>query len=116
VQSRLLETYWPRPHCSYFAEARRYPRPKAFVTRAIFGSYLRHVILSYIVNWRKKLGAEAPATLLFDGHKTHLHELLHAWATQNHIILCTLPPHSSNLLQPLDHGFLKRLNVQYGLF
>jgi hypothetical protein len=62
--------------CSYFAEARRHTSPKAFVTRAIFGADLRDVILSYIVSWREKLGAEAPAILLFDGHKTHLHELL----------------------------------------
>ena len=54
--------------------------------------------------------------MLFDGHKTHLSEILNAWAAEHNTLLDVLPPHTSHLLQPLDQGFFRRLKVQYGLF
>jgi hypothetical protein len=86
------------------------------VTRGIFGDYLRTVISPYITSWRERIGPDARAIVIFDGHKAHLRAVLNAWAAADNIILCTLPPHSSHLLQPLDQGFFRRLKVQYALF
>jgi hypothetical protein len=102
--------------CSYIPNTRRHTSPKAFVTREIYADYLRTVISPYIAKWRETLGQDARALILFDGHKAHLSEILNAWAAENQILLYTLPPHSSHLLQPLDQGFFRRLKIQYGLF
>jgi transposase len=102
--------------CNYIPNARRYSTPKAFVTRKIFSDYLLTVISPYVTKMRESIGPNAPALILFDGHKSHLSDLLNAWAAQHPVILYSFPPHSSHLLQPLDQGFFRRLKIQYGLF
>jgi hypothetical protein len=102
--------------CHFPAHVRRYSSLKAFVTARIFNDYLTTVVLPYITEWRKRLGEEAPAMLIFDGHKAHLCQVLGPWAAMHHILLVVLPPHTSHLLQPLDQGFFRRLKTQYSVF
>jgi hypothetical protein len=57
---------------SYFQYVARYSSKKAFVTRSIFGDYLRTVLLPFIQTVRSELGNPAfPAILIFDEHKSH---------------------------------------------
>jgi hypothetical protein len=98
----------------YFSSCVRYSSERAFITRRIFTDYLAQVVLPYITQKREEIGAPlAPVFLMFDGHRSHLCKLLNAWARENHITLCLLPPHSSHLVQPLDKGFFRRVKAQF---
>jgi hypothetical protein len=102
---------------SYFQYVARYSSEKAFVTRSIFGDYLRTVLLPFIQTVGSELGNPAsPTILIFDGHESHMSEVISAFAAENGITLFLLPPHSSHLLKPLDQGFFRRIKVQFGQF
>ena len=47
---------------------------------------------------------DAQKLVLYDGHdKSHIHPIIH-WAKEHNITLLGLPPHTSQILQPLDVG------------
>ena len=54
-----------------------------------------------------------PAMILYDGHKSHVCAPVVEWARQKNIVLYVLPPHSSNILQPLDIGMFGPLKRAY---
>jgi hypothetical protein len=102
---------------SYFQYVSRYSSEKAFVTRAIFSDYLRTVVLPFIETVRSELGnPRSPPILIFDGHKSHMLEVIRAFTAEHGITLFLLPPHSGHLLQPLDQGFFCRVKVQFRQF
>ena len=45
-----------------------------------------------------------PIVLLMDGHSTHFCPETIRMAAANQVILCTLPPHTTHLCQPLDRS------------
>lgn len=73
----------------------------------IFILWLRHFIK------HSKPTAEKPVLLVLDNHNSHC--TLEAWelAKENHIIMLTIPPHSSHRLQPLDVAFYSPLKQAY---
>jgi hypothetical protein len=76
------------------------------VTQSIFGDYLRTVLLPFVQTVRPELGNPAsPAILIFDGYKSHMSEVISAFAAENAITLFLLLPHGSRLLQLLINGF-----------
>jgi hypothetical protein len=102
---------------SYFQYVARYSSEKAFVTWSIFGDYLRTMLLPFIQTAPSELGNLAsPAILIFDGHRSHMSEVISAFAAEHGITLFLLPPHSSHLLQPLDQGSFRRTKLQFGQF
>jgi hypothetical protein len=71
----------------------------------------------FIETVRAELGnPRSPAILIFDGHKAHMSEAISAFTAEHVIAFFLLPPHSSHLLQPLDQGFFRHVNVQFGQF
>jgi hypothetical protein len=101
---------------SFLRNVQRYVSPNAFVTRQIFNDYLRNVLSPHIAHWPESVGADARAIHIFGSHRARLSEVLKSWAASNRILLYLLLFHSSHLLQPLDQGFFRRLQIQYSLF
>ena len=100
--------------CSYFSQCVRYVSAKAFVSREIFGHYIRNVILPYIDAVRHVLGdPDAPALIIFDGHRSHLSEGLNALLASQRVKTYLLPPHSSHLLQPLDQWIFRKMKIEF---
>lgn len=62
------------------------------------------IFLDYIKHFAKyaKPSLESPVLLIFDNHESHISIDVITFAKENGIVLLTLPPHSSNKLQPLD--------------
>ncbi|CAB3236996.1 unnamed protein product [Arctia plantaginis] len=73
----------------------------------IFVLWLRHFIK------HTKPTAETPVLIILDNHNSHA--TLEAWelAKENHVIMLTIPPHSSHRLQPLDVAFYSPLKRAY---
>ncbi len=59
--------------------------------------------------------AESPVLLILDGHYSHTRNI---WvielARKNHVIIISLPPHTSDKLQPLDRTFMSSFKAYYG--
>ena len=54
-----------------------------------------------------------PALIIFDGHKSHISDLLLSACAAQNIFVALLPPHSSYLLQPLDQGIFRKAKSEY---
>ncbi|GBP90905.1 hypothetical protein EVAR_95569_1 [Eumeta japonica] len=51
--------------------------------------------------------AESPMLLIFDGHYSHTHNLeILEVARERHVVIVSLPPHTTHRLQPLDRTFM----------
>jgi hypothetical protein len=61
-----------------------------------------------------KPSAELPVLLIFDGHYSHTRNV-HAidLARENHVLMISLPPHTTHKLQPFDESFMDHLKVYY---
>lgn len=68
-----------------------------WITSEIFVQWFQHFIRSYA-----KPTAESPVLLIMDNHEAHISLQIIKLAKENHVILLTLPPHTSHKLQPLD--------------
>lgn len=100
----------------FWGRHRVYSSPKAFVSKKIFGDYLRTVVLPYVESVRRGGSAdELPAVLIMDGHKSHLLRKLEEILAERNIKLIFIPPHSSHILQPLDQVFFKNVKRQFSL-
>lgn len=103
--------------CSFYSHAIRYSSPKAFVNRGIFEHYFYNVIFADITKYRAEHPAESQmALVIMDGHKSHDTERMNAFCAQNGIILLTIPPHSSHLVQMLDRGVFRRAKTEFSNF
>ena len=57
---------------------------------------------------------DAQKLVLYDGHdKSHIHPDIIHWAKEHNITLLGLPPHTSQILQPLDVGCFGPLEKFY---
>ena len=100
--------------CSFYSRCQRYWSGKAFVSREIFGHYVRSVIIPYVQAIRAlKREDDARALIIFDGHKSHLSDELNALCASNCILLYLIPPHSSHLLQPLDQWIFHKMKREF---
>lgn len=70
---------------------------KGWMTRELFSQWFYKHFLSYIPKHR-------PVVLLMDGHSSHYCPDTIRMAAKEKVVLCTLPPHTSHLTQPLDKG------------
>ena len=94
----------------FWQRHRVYSSPKAFISKKIFGDYLRTVVVPYIESTRKnRRWDDERAVLIMDGHKSHLVTKIKEILATRNISLIFIPPHSSHVLQPLDQGYFKRV-------
>ena len=77
---------------------------KGWITRDIFQSWFIDHFLIYAP-------ATRPLLLLLDGHSTHYCPEVIRMASEHKIILFALPPHTTNLTQPLDKSAVSALKV-----
>ena len=79
-----------------------------WMTGVIFRHYLEHV-----VKYCRATPAD-PVLLIVDGHSSHTKSLeVLEYASQNGLIMLSLPPHTTHKLQPLDVSFFKPFNTYY---
>jgi hypothetical protein len=98
----------------FSATSFRYSSEKAFITRRIFEDYLSKVVLAYFSIRRQEFKQpDLPGFIIYDGHESHISELISAWAAKNNITLYLLPSHSSHLVQPLDQGFFRKVKAEF---
>lgn len=76
-------------------------------TELIFRQYLDHFIKF------AKPTKEKPVLLIMDNHETHISIDIIEKAVSNGIVLLTLPPHTSDNLQPLDRCVFGPFKAQY---
>ena len=68
-----------------------------WMTRKLFMQWFHYHFLPYAPKAR-------PIVLLMDGHSTHYCSETIRTAAANQVILCTLPPHTTHLCQPLHRS------------
>ena len=86
------------------------PLPKTFYGVSDSGWMTTQIFAQWFTMFAKEV-KERPLMLLLDGHLTHMSFALVDKALKEDIIIVKLPPHSTDLLQPLDvscFGPLKR--------
>ena len=70
---------------------------KGWMTAKLFNDWFRKIFLRYAP-------ASRPVLLLLDGHSSHYCPDTIQLATDNEVIIFTLPPNTTHLTQPLDKG------------
>ncbi|XP_011867597.1 PREDICTED: uncharacterized protein LOC105561858 [Vollenhovia emeryi] len=61
-----------------------------------------------------KPSTESPVLLILNGHSTHTRNIdVIDLALKYHVIMLTIPPHSSHKLQPLDKAFMSAFKTNY---
>ena len=83
------------------------PSDTGWMDSRLFVVYLKHFIKHANPSESK------PILLLLDGHQSHKSLNVIDLAKDNYITLLTLPPHTSNRLQPLDVSFFGPLKAYY---
>ena len=73
-----------------------------WITQKLFKEWFHQHFLTFIPSAR-------PVVLLMDGHSTHYCPDTIQMAAACKVVLCTLPPHTTHLTQPLDKGCLHSL-------
>lgn len=77
--------------------------PTAYVTGEIFIEWIKNSFIPYVENVREAKGiGNEPAVLLSDNCSIHVTPEVKELLGRNHIKFITMPPHSSNVFQPLD--------------
>lgn len=67
----------------------------------------------HFVNFVKPSESD-PVLLILDGHTSHTKNIdLIDLAKENHVIILSLPPHSSHKIQPLDRSFMGPFKAKY---
>lgn len=64
-------------------------------------------------NWLNQHQIKRPVLLLVDGHKSHLSMHLSEFCSNNQIILYSLPPNTTHIMQPADVGAFKGIKSDY---
>jgi hypothetical protein len=71
---------------SYYEYVVRYSSEKAFVTRSISGDYMCVIDLPLIqIMWTERRNPESRAILIFDGHQSHMSQVISALAAEHGI-------------------------------
>lgn len=79
---------------------------KGWMQTSIFEKYLKSVFVP-------ALGNDRPVLLIYDGHSTHVDLNVIQYAASEDITILKLPPHSSDVLQPLDCSTMKPLKDRW---
>lgn len=74
-----------------------------WMTREFFFEYVSNIFYPWII----KNAIPLPVILYVDGHKSHLTLHLSSFCSEKGIILISLYPNSTHLLQPMDVGVFK---------
>ena len=75
-----------------------------FVTTEIFIRYVKEILIPHINFRRWELNYSEPAVVIWDNCSCHCHDAIRELLDVNNVRLVSLPPHSSDQLQPLDVG------------
>ena len=82
--------------------------PSGWVQASLFAQWFRHFMDTV------KPSASSPVLLVLDGHYSHTRNLeVVNMARENHVVIISLPPHSTHKLQPLDKTFMGALKAYY---
>lgn len=82
--------------------------PSGWVQSHIFTQWFQHFIRY------SKPNEQNPVLLILDGHYSHTRNIdVIDLARENHVVIISLPPHSTHKLQPLDKSFMGPLKVYY---
>ena len=82
--------------------------PSGWVQSNLFTQWFQH-FLDHV-----KPSADSPVLLIFDGHYSHTRNIeVIDLARNNHVVMVSLPPHSTHKLQPLDKTFMGPIKVYY---
>lgn len=81
--------------------------PSGWMNADLFYDVMKHFI--------KHSGStrENPSLIIYDNHESHLSINVLNVAKENGVTILTVPPHSTNKLQPLDVGLFKPFNLAY---
>ena len=77
-----------------------------WITQKLFKEWFHRHFLTFIPSAR-------PVVLLMDGHSTHYCPDTIRMAAACKVVLCTLPPHTTHLTQPLDKGCFAPLKTAW---
>ena len=78
------------------------------------------VFSKWFVEWENKSrtlsedGNLEPRLMIYDGHLSHMDYATIKHAKENNVIILKLPPHTTDLLQPLDVSVFKSLKEKWG--
>ena len=67
----------------------------------------------HFIKYVQSRDASDTILVLYDDHRSHVAINLIIWAKENNIVLFVLPPHCSNILQPLDVGCFGPVQMKY---
>ena len=82
-----------------------------WMTMQLFRQYLEHFV-KFAHPTREK-----PVLLILDGHCSHTKSIeVLDYATEQGVVMLSLPPHTTHRLQPLDVAFFKPLQTYYDQF
>lgn len=88
-----------------------------FLGRSETGWMRSEIFFEYVANavnsWLEKNSVPKPVLLLVDGHKSHLTLELSKFCNDNQIILYSLPPNTTHLMQPADVSVFRPLKVEW---
>lgn len=82
-----------------------------FITRDLFNRYLTDVLIPHINMRRWELNYHGHAVLILDNCSCHCSPEILEQFDANNLRLVTLPPHSSDQLQPLDVGLFGNMKA-----
>ncbi|XP_073959486.1 uncharacterized protein [Choristoneura fumiferana] len=79
--------------------------PKGWINASLFLEWLKFFAAS--------IPPARPVMLIMDSHASHINPSVLEYARYEHIVLFTMPAHTSHLLQPLDVGVFRPLKVAW---
>lgn len=98
---------------SYPIEGLAYGKSESgWMNKENFMTYLEHVVVKYLNDTQ----TERPFILFVDGHSSHLSLEVVEYCREQEIVLITLYPNSTWLLQPLDVGVFSVLKSNWDAF
>lgn len=79
---------------------------RGWMETSLFHNWFKGVFL-------KNIGKERPILLIYGGHSTHISTKLIRLAQENQVTIMKLPPHTTDVLQPLDVAIFKSLKQKW---
>lgn len=83
--------------------------PNASIALSQSGWINTELFLKWFKEFVRGVGSERPVILIMDSHVSHVTPDVLEIASKNEIIIVTIPPHTSHILQPLDVSVYKPL-------
>ena len=104
----IFEKCWPLgPYAKHGPYGTLYAKsPNGYMDEEPFIMWFKKLFLPYIANFR-------PALLILDRHGSHITYELTQLARENKFHILLLPPHTTNILQPLDVSYFRPLKTHF---